>query len=187
MERNIAGRGHPWCRFGTTVVGAGGGGRTHTAITGQGILSPLRLPFRHTGSAHRKPRTRHHRARPRHHSSRHFPPALTHPFHPPTTTRAPHGGKFAERRPVCKPPQPTQSPRLSFQEGGTATMGSSIGCSFLAHRSGLESASCISTSCFLSIHDRVRVSVGGPTYLPQGLYRKMGTWAETWRTRIRGE
>lgn len=30
-------------------AGAGGGTRTHTANTGQGILSPLRLPFRHTG------------------------------------------------------------------------------------------------------------------------------------------
>src|SRR5207253_494340 len=30
-------------------VGAGGGTRTHTAFYGPRILSPVRLPFRHTG------------------------------------------------------------------------------------------------------------------------------------------
>ena len=31
------------------LVGTGGGTRTHTEIALQRILSPLRLPFRHTG------------------------------------------------------------------------------------------------------------------------------------------
>ena len=33
------------------AVGTGGGTRTHTRIAPQRILSPLRLPFRHTGIA----------------------------------------------------------------------------------------------------------------------------------------
>ena len=32
-------------------AGAGGGTRTRTAFYGPGILSPVRLPFRHTGKA----------------------------------------------------------------------------------------------------------------------------------------
>src|SRR5206468_9914842 len=31
-------------------AGAGGGTRTHTAFYGPRVLSPVRLPFRHTGS-----------------------------------------------------------------------------------------------------------------------------------------
>lgn len=31
-------------------VGAGGGTRTHTTFYGPRILSPVRLPFRHTGA-----------------------------------------------------------------------------------------------------------------------------------------
>ena len=31
-------------------IGAGGGTRTHTTFYSPGILSPVRLPFRHTGS-----------------------------------------------------------------------------------------------------------------------------------------
>ena len=34
-----------------TLVGAGGGTRTRTTFYGPGILSPVRLPFRHTGYA----------------------------------------------------------------------------------------------------------------------------------------
>ena len=30
-------------------IGAGGGTRTHTTFYSPGILSPVRLPFRHTG------------------------------------------------------------------------------------------------------------------------------------------
>jgi hypothetical protein len=33
-----------------TQVGAGGGTRTHTTFYGPRILSPVRLPFRHTGN-----------------------------------------------------------------------------------------------------------------------------------------
>ena len=33
-----------------TSIGAGGGTRTHTTFYGPGILSPVRLPFRHTGT-----------------------------------------------------------------------------------------------------------------------------------------
>ena len=29
---------------------AGGGGRTRTTLAGPGILSPLRMPFRHAGA-----------------------------------------------------------------------------------------------------------------------------------------
>ena len=32
-----------------TAIGAGGGTRTHTTFYGPRILSPVRLPFRHTG------------------------------------------------------------------------------------------------------------------------------------------
>ena len=32
-------------------IGAGGGTRTHTTFYGPRILSPVRLPFRHTGNA----------------------------------------------------------------------------------------------------------------------------------------
>lgn len=35
------------------MTNAGGGSRTHTALPGQRILSPQRLPFRHAGSRSR--------------------------------------------------------------------------------------------------------------------------------------
>ena len=35
-----------------STIGAGGGTRTRTSLSGQGILSPLRLPFRHAGLIH---------------------------------------------------------------------------------------------------------------------------------------
>ena len=36
--------------LGEIRIGAGGGTRTHTTFYGPGILSPVRLPFRHTGN-----------------------------------------------------------------------------------------------------------------------------------------
>ncbi len=36
--------------LGNSPIGAGGGTRTHTAFYGPRILSPVRLPFRHTGN-----------------------------------------------------------------------------------------------------------------------------------------
>src|SRR5438067_699696 len=37
--------------IGCCLDGAGGGTRTHTAFYGPRILSPVRLPFRHTGNS----------------------------------------------------------------------------------------------------------------------------------------
>ena len=55
LHRCSAGHGPKCLAFGralrglTSSVGTGGGTRTRTGIAPQRILSPLRLPFRHTG------------------------------------------------------------------------------------------------------------------------------------------
>ena len=46
-----------WEPFSLKFHSADGGTRTRTALSGQRILSPLRLPFRHIGARAMKPRT----------------------------------------------------------------------------------------------------------------------------------
>jgi hypothetical protein len=45
-------------------IGAGGGTRTRTTFYGPGILSPVRLPFRHTGNTCNQPTPRKPRPNP---------------------------------------------------------------------------------------------------------------------------